>query len=143
MTVEEMKLVLRRVKIKATPKQIAIFSEIANSLKPLEACQLHRIVSRRIAIDLATVYRTLTLFKEKGIVREVADKSGVIYYEIIDADNSVHPHFKCVKCDEYSCLRTLAPEESQYLTYLAKECIVSNIEITLSGVCEKCQEREE
>jgi Fur family ferric uptake transcriptional regulator len=60
--------------------------------------------------DRVTIYRTLTLFLEKGILHKVPDDSGATKYALCPEDCSEtahhheHVHFKCNQCGMTQCL---------------------------------------
>ena len=133
------KKLLRRENIRATRKKVAILDGIKNSPDPVNARELCESVSANVRIDLATVYRALSLFKEKGVIREINDSTGIQYYEIACTHNPVHPHFKCSECQKIECLRFLNCVETDYLEGFAGGCEITEISIMLSGICNQCR----
>lgn len=114
---------LRRLQRPTTPKQIA-------EALPKASC------------DLATVYRSLTLFEEMGVVRRVDFGDRQARFEIADADPDGHHHHHLV-CRE--CERIVKLDD----------CILADLEARLArehgfveimhrleffGVCSTCQE---
>lgn len=60
---------------------------------------LNRVRQKFPSIGPATVYRSLPLFVEAGIIREsLADESGLSVYEISGEDH--HDHILCLDCGE-------------------------------------------
>lgn len=131
---------LKESGIRATRKKSAILDAIADSPRPVDACFIHSKVKSTAPMDLATVYRTLTLFKAKSLVREVVDKTGVQFYELAESKNRAHPHFKCDVCDLYFCLPSLDNDNAEALSGLAGDFKVKDYAITMNGVCAECQE---
>lgn len=90
-------------------------------------------------MDIATVYRTLQQFKQKGVVREFLGNDGTVNYEYVVANVPAHPHFQCEKCQGLICLDALGFDDALYFSNMAGRHQIHSISITLSGVCEECQ----
>ncbi len=133
-------LLLAASHIRPTPRKRAILAGVRDSDVPLTAADVHTAVVRTLPIDLATVYRTLALFSERGIVRAVPDGSGVVRYEMACEHNPVHPHFRCETCGETTCLKEGGPELASALRRAAHGAEVRDIAIILTGVCASCRE---
>ncbi|CAE10145.1 Fur family transcriptional regulator [Wolinella succinogenes] len=116
-------------------KMLEVFLEEST---PINANHLHQKISSEIQVDLASVYRNLHLFKEKGILREVLGGSNESYFELATGEFPLHPHFWCHQCKQVSCLSPLSLEETLWLSSLAKKQKVRSIDLTLKGVCERC-----
>jgi len=89
-------------------------------------------------ISLATVYRTLGLFKEIGIVQErILDREGQRrYYEVTD---EVHYHFTCLSCGrviefESSLIEGAITELSERLSL-----DIVHAYVHMDGYCPDCQ----
>ena len=138
MTQTEIKARLRGAKLKATPRKIAIFDELSASHEPVDAYELHGRVNSRVPTDLATVYRTLSVFQKKGIVHQVFDKSGCRFFELIKENQEFHPHFSCQLCGEHTCMPTLSEEITKKIEDSGSGIEVSDITVFVSGICSKC-----
>jgi len=139
MTDSETKSILNMAKIRATRKKVAILKEIAGAYRPIDAYELHKNVAERIPMDLATVYRSLTAFRQHGIVSVVSDDSGVLFYEMTSDKDRMHAHFKCERCSRYFCLPALSSNEKKILSRSASRFMVNDICISLHGLCEECR----
>ena len=126
--------------IRPTPRKRAVLAAVQYSTIPLTAADVHTAVARTLPIDLATVYRTLSLLSERGIVRAVPDGSGVVRYEMACEHNPVHPHFRCEACGETTCLKEGGPELAAVLRRAARGAQVRDISIILTGICPACRE---
>lgn len=125
--------------IRPTRRKTAVLGEMMACDTPVSARELYETLSRSVRIDLATVYRTLTVLLDTGIIREIADNPKGKVYEIACIHNPVHAHFKCSRCQKIHCLETLDRKERGYLTRLAEGCDVRDIAITLTGLCPECR----
>ena len=87
-------------------------------------------------LAMGTVYRNLTLFKQKGLVSSVATVSGV---ERFDANTAPHVHFICTDCDAVIDLHKMQVPES--LKAIAEACCggsVSGCQLSFTGLCQNC-----
>ncbi len=92
--------------ITPTPQRLAIAGVLLNRPQHLTAEQVHARVnatSRRVSI--ATVYNTLKLFSERGLVREVVVDAGRVFYDSVTCE---HHHFYDVSSGELSDIPTSA-----------------------------------
>lgn len=91
-------------------------------------------------LAMGTVYRNLTLFKEKGMVSSVATVSGV---ERFDANTDPHVHFICQGCDAVIDLNDMEVPEA--LSQLAAKCCggsVDGCQLSFTGLCHECINNE-
>jgi len=125
-----------------TQKQI-ILKLLIKSKIHLNAEEIYKNV-REFSIGLATVYRTLKMFNELGIVKEISI-NGVNYYEMkIFSGKPLHIHLKCTKCgsiididDKYLNLEYL---KLNNLIEGKNNLTISDVNIMLVGLCSDCRE---
>lgn len=98
------------------------------------------------SVSRATVYRTLPLLVESGLLRELDLGKDVMYYDPNFGDHPTHNHLICVDCDRIvefedpnmelleNCItRRLGFEPSKKLLRIEGHCD----ELKLSGHCRK------
>ena len=91
--------------------------------------------------DRVTIYRTLKTFLEKGIVHKVLDDVGGTKYALCktsdcshEAHHHDHVHFKCVTCEQTSCL-----DDTHIQTFSLPEGYKRlEINMLVQGICPKC-----
>lgn len=106
----------------------------------LDAETLHkRALADGIDISLATVYRTLALFKELGLVSQhhfahVADRD---VYEA--ATSPTHHHFTCLRCG--AVIEFEAPEAHKVWQALSEQLGIelNQARLYLEGLCADCR----
>lgn len=83
-------------------------------------------------LSRTTVYNTVNLFMEKGLVQRIGIDDQEMRY---DADTEVHAHFRCERCGTILDLPV-----DPYLTPVKypEGLVVSEIQYYLRGLCEKC-----
>ena len=106
----------------------------------LDAGALHdRVKARDPRISLATVYRTLAVLQEMGLVEQHRLGEDHGHYEAVR--DEPHYHFTCLGCGKV--LEFDAPEVARVVRRLAeKEDIqVTEAHLSLSGYCAGCRNK--
>jgi len=127
----------RRQGVKATHQRAEIFRELVGTTEHPDAETLYRRVRQRIpAISLDTVYRTLKLLEDKGIIARVRSMGDRARF---DANTDRHHHFVCCECgiigDFYSDVLDRFPVPRE----VAEIGCVDGVYVELRGRCRKCQ----
>jgi Fe2+ or Zn2+ uptake regulation protein len=87
---------LRARGIQPSHQRIRIYEALAATKAHPSADTIHRELSQDMpTLSRTTVYSTLELFVEKGIVQKLALSGSELRY---DADVSAHIHFRCRSC---------------------------------------------
>ena len=127
----------RRQGIKATHQRTEILRELVATQEHPDAETIYARVRRRIpTISLDTVYRTLRMLEDMGIIARVG---SIRVRTRFDANTDRHHHFVCCECgmigDFYSDAldRFLVPRE------LAGMGSVDRFYVEWRGRCRKCQ----
>ncbi len=99
----------------------------------LDATEIYRIAKeRQPRIGLATVYRTLNLLKDLGVVRACELGEAHLHYEVQEED---HLHLVCSDCGRI--IDIPSPESLRNLT-ASQGFHVERIRLELIGYCEAC-----
>ena len=133
--------ILEKVRSKGyrlTPQRTLILSIIAGSRGHMGVDYIFRQAQRSYPyLDLATVYRTVRLFKTLGIITElsIGDKQ---HYELADP-TGIHHHMVCRMCGSASDLspRYLDVFRASLIDKFGFEPDLEHF--TIGGVCEICQ----
>jgi len=113
-----------------------ILEVIAESEGPLSVSQiLMRAKKKKVALGIATVYRTVNLLLDGKQIQSVILPSGETRYE--SADLGHHDHFQCRECRNVFDL-SVCPLHLARGTIIPGGFIVEDHEMTLYGVCPKC-----
>ena len=103
----------------------------------ISAKELYRLASRRNeSISLATVYRTLQLFKELGLVEE--RRLGQVYCRYEMKDSAEHQHLVCRSCGKV--IEFESPLIGKLVGALKREhgFNLTKIELYMEGYCQEC-----
>jgi Fe2+ or Zn2+ uptake regulation protein len=126
---------LRGAGLRVTPQRLALHRLIASSNRHLTAEALLREAAQELpGLALPTVYSTLELFAELGVVRRVAAPGAARY----DTDPTPHDHFTCVRCGQLYDLDTSAGRAAARRAAEGAGHRVENATVVVSGVCADC-----
>ena len=107
----------------------------------IDAKELYRRASARDeSISPATVYRSLNLFKELGLVNEMRLGQVRCYYEIKQSPE--HQHLVCQGCGKVTEFQN--PHLQKLIEAVRSEhrFNVTKAELYLEGYCPECKEKE-
>ncbi|WP_158962703.1 Fur family transcriptional regulator [Myroides fluvii] len=123
--------------IKPTAMRILVLKFLKQQLGAVSLADIENSFDQS---DRVTIYRTVKTFESKGLLHSIT-ANNVTQYALCSAkcseDNhrDTHLHFVCNQCKKTICLTQVAippieiPEGFQ----------LSEIEVTVKGVCEHCQ----
>jgi len=92
--------------------------------------------------DRVTVYRTLQVFVDKGIIHTIPTPDNSIKYALCKDDCSEghhhdhHIHFQCKECGNTYCLDEVTTPDIR----LPKGYTPEQIEVVINGVCKNCRQ---
>lgn len=134
---EEFKIILNSRLQRVTTPRLEVMSVLKSNHKPLTISEIHDKLKKK-RIDLATVYRTLNLFTQLGIVNEIDFKDEFKRYELI-YDRHHHHHIVCKICKRVENVETCILDE---LEKLIEKKGFSDITHSLEffGICKNCKE---
>jgi Fur family ferric uptake transcriptional regulator len=134
----QLKTALKQRGLRMTPQRQLILDAVASMHGHVSAEQVYQHVVRAFPdVNISTVYRTLEVLEELGVVRHTHFHDGVAQYERTDAAR--HHHMVCARCGadaeiELEVLQPLADELERRYGFeadLAHSAIV--------GVCRLCR----
>ncbi|MFC1974021.1 Fur family transcriptional regulator [Chloroflexota bacterium] len=92
---------LRDQGYRLTPQRKLIFSTIHHSTGHISADEIYsQVCAKYPRVNISTIYRTLELLKELGLVMEIDLSEGRLRYH--DVDKGHHHHLICQKCGRIS-----------------------------------------
>jgi Fur family transcriptional regulator, ferric uptake regulator len=137
--VNELKKLLKEAGLKATPARVAIFLIFKKAKEPISSDQVFRRL-REIKIDLATVYRVIKVFCQKGIIKRVDLRRNSVFYEL--SEKHQH-HIVCVGCGQTERLEGCLISENKYKEIISKSEKFKHLRdhsLELFGVCGRCSD---
>ena len=122
--------------LKKTQGKIKILQQISLSHKPLSAQEIHSKLKE--SCDVSTIFRTLTQFKEKSLIKEVNLDEGFLRYEMGPSEESHHHHHvRCRKCGD---IKNIEKCNMNSFNKAIMELGFSQMEhrLEFTGICSKC-----
>jgi Fur family transcriptional regulator, ferric uptake regulator len=136
-------LTLQKAGISKTSQRLAVLDILLKATMPLSVNTIRQALETKASIDKVTVYRILSLFRQRGIIREIASAGGANYFEIATLENPLHPHFSCRNCGAFTCLAPLPFTQAPELILSKDDYSIDHIEINISGLCACCHNATE
>jgi len=135
---EHLRDVFRAAGLRLTSQRQLILEVLQGSGDHLDADTLYEQAKALASdISLATVYRTLAVLKELGLVEEHRLGEGHCHYEAVRADP--HYHFTCRGCGKVIEFDTsLVAQIEQELSEREKVYVI-DAHLHLTGYCAQCK----
>ena len=132
-------LTLKKRRLRVTNQRALILEIIRQGRGHLDADEIYRRVQKKQPrINLSTVYRTLRLFKELGLVEEVHFDDEHHYYEI--KPTSEHHHLVCLGCGRIVEFQYPLTRYVKRNVPAAKDFEIVGTEIRIEGYCSECRQ---
>jgi Fur family peroxide stress response transcriptional regulator len=131
---------LRKRGYKATPQRIAVCRVALSGRGHPSAQQVYAEVKEiHPTVSLATVYKTLQILRDLGLVQELNFPKGQARF-----DSYMKPHINlvCVKCGSISDLDNHITEEIIKKVSSAARFKPHGQRVDVYGICQKCLETE-
>lgn len=137
MDVQAAERLLRANKCSLTPQRRAILRYLADNTAHPTAAQILEAVTREFPISSrATVYNTVALLRELGVLHEVRLPSRESRF---DPNVEAHHHFHCTDCD--ALIDVPAADVSVELRGDAGGA-VGRASVLFEGLCQPCTQRQ-
>lgn len=135
---ERWKDATRRAGVKLTHQRLEIFCELAARDEHPDAESVFRAVQERVpTVSLDTVYRTLWLLHDLGLITTLGPRRDAIRF---DMNLAPHHHFVCVRCGLVRDLPLETFEPVRVPPGLAELGGVMEARVEVRGVCARCQD---
>ncbi|PYF69984.1 Fur family transcriptional regulator [Pedobacter nutrimenti] len=138
MRTEELESRLVKKNINPTAMRLLVLDFL---LKQISAISLNDLEKGMEPADRITLYRTLKVFEEKGLVHQIEDGTGAAKYALCKeqceegSHHDVHLHFFCNQCQATYCLsKTPIPEITLPVHFRSEE-----INVVVKGICDQCE----
>lgn len=139
---EKFKRFLTDKGLRATRVRAAILKTIYESPGHFDADELYlSLKSQGFNVSKASVYRTIPLLIDSGLIDQIYFEDGHLHYEpALGREN--HLHLRCIKCR--AMIEFSADTVSQLTDRLAAEYgyRISGHMVEIFGLCPDCQEKD-
>ena len=127
--------------LRGSSKRNTILKTFLNEEGHITAEELYQKVSKEdSSIGIATVYRTLKLFREAGLARMSRFEKGEALYEH-NYLHSHHDHLICLKCGKIIEFKNPEIEETQEKVAWEHKFKITSHRLELYGTCSKCSSK--
>src|SRR3954449_6018188 len=131
----DLPLLLRERGYRATSQRIAIHEAVHDAGRHLTAEQVMSLVGDRLpGISLPTVYATLEILEELGLVRRVHTPTALLF----DPRPDEHAHVLCRRCGRVEDLDVAARAADALQAAQAAGWCEAAVETLVVGVCAGC-----
>ena len=129
---------LSRQGYRLTPQRMMILSAIENSDNHISAEEIYaQVVARYPKVNISTVYRTLELLKQLGLIYEIDLGGGRIRYH--PEGRGHHHHLICRKCGAVTNVSESVLFPVQAVLLQAFNFSAELKHLAIFGLCENCQ----
>ena len=130
---------LRNKSRKVTAPRQAILNLLRKQAHPLSNKQIHAALPIRDC-DLATVYRSMRLLEEMGMVKRFDLGDGVARYELLkEGDDGHHHHLVCTRCAEVVEIAECSMRALEERIALQNGFKAVTHRLEFFGICHACQ----
>ncbi|HTS18565.1 MAG TPA: Fur family transcriptional regulator [Verrucomicrobiae bacterium] len=130
--------VLRARQLRITEPRRLILGALIADHGPFSMEEIHRLV-KKSGCDLVTVYRSMPVLEEAGLVRRCDFGKGVVRYEFNHGDHH-HHHIICRKCQKVETVDLCVADALERLVKQRGYTEVTH-QMELFGICPDCQRR--
>ncbi len=130
---------LKGLKLKATPKRLAILNLLAEESVYTSPEEIWRKLQGKFGrLGLPTVYRNLEELAAGGMISKVIHPNRQLYYYFCP-NRHHHHHFICISCRKVEDIDFCGMEE---ITKNVSGTVLSHI-VQVNGLCRACSNRQE
>lgn len=136
----EAEILLRQHDMKVTKTRIMILEVLAGTADPMDVESIYQEIKRDGKISLATVYRTVEILCDMGILLRNLNFEGTARYQY---NQHKHSHqLTCTKCKEAIVIDDCPIEK--VIDKLKKETgyRITGHMVEITGICPSCLEKE-
>jgi Fe2+ or Zn2+ uptake regulation protein len=132
----ELSELLRRRGLRATSQRVVMHRLLRERNRHLSAEELLGEASERLpGVSLPTVYATLELFEQLGVVRRVNDGGGKLLW---DTRPDAHGHMICSRCGRVEDMDLALDLERARRSAARSGFAPDRAEVVVSGLCADC-----
>lgn len=125
--------------LKITHQRLEIYRELLSAADhPSVEAIFQRVRKRVPTISMDTVYRTLAMLEQSGVIHRIQTAEGIARYE---SDYGLHHHLICNKCHEvvdfnWELFDSMVPPPA-----VDAWGVTQGKNIVITGICRQCAQR--
>jgi Fur family peroxide stress response transcriptional regulator len=130
----------QRVGVKVTHQRLEVLREVIQCGEhPSAEAILEGVKVRLPTVSLDTVYRTLWLLTDLGLITTLGPRRDAVRF---DANLKPHHHYLCVRCGAAIDVETLDLSRLDIAERLKGLGTVVSAQLEVRGICSKCAEAQ-
>jgi Fur family ferric uptake transcriptional regulator len=136
---DQLLTIFKKNRLSVTDGRKKILELFLNSPEALTHADIEKKTGENF--DRVTVYRTLQVFVDKGIIHHIPTTDNSILYALCKDDceeghhHDNHVHFVCAACNKTICLEDVMVPEVK----LPKGFKPNHAEMVVNGICDDCK----
>src|SRR5437867_8109276 len=124
---------LRERGLRMTPQRRAIVSEVMRAQGHISPAQVaHTIQGQMPGVNASTIYRTLTMLEEVGVLQHSHLESGAEYHK---TDEARHVHLMCSRCGRDDALSLREADKLGSLIHAHHGFVADLTHFAITGLC--------
>ena len=128
-----LKILLKEAGIIPSHQRIKVLEYLfANRIHPTASEVYDGLIDDFGTLSKATIYNTLNLFLEKGIIISVLIEGNEARFDI---NIKHHGHFKCLKCGK---IYDIALKNELFKNKMIDKYKITEYHVNFKGICENC-----
>lgn len=137
-TQDDYRKLLKTHNLRATDERLFIIEILGNAKKPMTASEILK-KSKNLKMHETTLYRILSAFLKKNLVKQIDFKEHTARYEILNNDDD-HHHIVCTNCKRVADFRGCDADKivKKALSQNKEFKKITNHSFELFGLCKKC-----
>jgi len=140
--IELFKKYIKKSGLRNTPEREIIVKEVFSTHDHFDVDALYlRLRGKGYSVSKASIYRTIPLLIESGLIKEVFFEDGHMYYEHIYGHEH-HCHTRCLSCKKVIEFREDHVLDIQERFSRSHEFEVTGHRLELFGYCKDCKRTE-
>jgi Fur family ferric uptake transcriptional regulator len=133
--------ILTALGIKVTKQRKVIIEILENATKPMTVEDIYDKIDKENRMNFSTVYRTINMLSEKGVLKKIGKPGGKVYYEIYK-----HKHHHILECSECKAQIEIdqCPIEALEVEINEKTgFVITEHSLKLEGLCPRCAHKDD
>jgi Fur family transcriptional regulator, ferric uptake regulator len=138
MAEQEIEARLAGARVRPTRQRVLVLGALADEAHDATAQEIYaRLRASDEPVGLATVYRTLALLTERGVVDELSHRAGESCYRLCSAGH--HHHLVCSSCHRVEELSDCDLDDWLATASEQRGFVPTSHTLEVVGLCEACQ----
>ena len=134
--IDGFKAACRKAGVKLTHQRLEIFGEVVGSVEHPDAEMVFRAVQARMpTVSLDTVYRTLWLLSDLGLISRLGPRRESVRF---DANLAQHHHYVCMRCGLTRDFESPALDAIRVPSAVRDLGSIVAMQVEVRGLCATC-----